>query len=136
MRTRALALTIGLLVAAAAPAVRANEAAPATAAAAAPALPLFVVEFRTGPAWDPARPPHEQPRFREHSANLKKLRDEGRLQVGARYADKGFIVLAAESLEQARGWIDADPAVQAGTFVYELHDFRVFYPGSLGAPRR
>lgn len=135
MRSRpvpVVALTIGLLVGLTGPAVSANEAAPATA----PALLLFAVEFRTGPAWDPAKPPQEQPRFREHSANLKKLRDEGRLQVGARYADKGFIVLAAESLEQARAWIDADPAVQAGSFVYEIHDFRVFYPGSLGAPRR
>lgn len=132
LRRAAFIIALGL-AGASAPAALANDA-----AASAPSVPqaLFAVEFRTGPAWDPAKPPPEQARFREHSANLKKLRDEGRLLVGARYADKGLIVLAAESREQARAWIDADPAVQAQVFVYELHDFRVFYPGSLGAPRR
>jgi hypothetical protein len=33
---------------------------------------LFVVNFETGPSWDKARAPSEQPGFREHSANLNR----------------------------------------------------------------
>ncbi len=106
--------------------VMASDAAPK------PTAPrLFAVEFKTGPAWDATKPPNEQAYFKEHSANLKQLRDRGVLIVGARYADKGFIVLSAVSADEAGTMIKADPAVQHGTFVYELHEFKVFYPGTL-----
>lgn len=111
---------------------------PAAGASAAPAadLPLFVAEIRTGPRWDPARPPGEQTLFREHSAHLRKLREAGHIRLGARYGDKGLIVLAAASLEEARAWMDADPSMQHGTFAYELHPFAVFYGGAVAPPRR
>jgi len=97
---------------------------------------LFAVEFRTGPAWDASRPPQEQAYFREHSANLRKLREQGSLMLGARHGDKGLIVLAAESESAARAMIEQDPAVRNGTFRYELNEFLVFYGGTVQAPRR
>lgn len=112
-------------------AVAQASAPPPSAAAQAPAAPLYAVEFRTGPGWVAGKPANEQEHFREHSANLRKLREQGALAIGARYADKGFIVLAAESEAAARAMIDADPAVRHGTFVYELHEFAVFYGGSV-----
>ena len=45
---------------------------------------LFAIEIKTGTSWDAAKPAHEQAFFREHSANLKKLRDQGSLVLGAR----------------------------------------------------
>jgi uncharacterized protein YciI len=99
-------------------------------------LLLFAWELRTGPAWDSAKPPPEQQHFRAHSANLRRLRDEGRLVLGARYGDKGFMVLAAATLDEARAMIEADPAVRDKVFVYELHPFNVFYGGSVEARRR
>jgi uncharacterized protein YciI len=109
-------------------------------AGAPPPDPLFAVELRTGPRWDPAKPAHEQAYFREHSANLKKMRDGGHLLVGARYSDKGFLVMTAPSAAAARELLDADPSVQNQVFAFELHDFRVFYSGCVGAapgaPRR
>lgn len=93
------------------------------------AVKHFAVEFRTGPAWDPAKPPGEQPHFAEHSANLKKLRQEGRIVLGARYGEVGLVVIAAASEDEVRAMIDADPSVQAGTFTYQLHPMSVFYPG-------
>ena len=69
--------------------------------------------------------------------NLKRLRDAGHLKVGARYSDLGLIILAAESELQARSMMDEDPSFGAGIFIYEVHPFNVFYPGTLKAvPRK
>lgn len=115
----------------------AQSNAPASApAAATPRGALFAVEFRLGAKWDASKKPHEQAYFREHSANLKRLRDDGRLVMGARYADKGFVLLAAVSQAEAQGWIEADPAVQNQMFAYDIHPFQVFYAGCVELPKR
>jgi len=90
---------------------------------------LFAVELRTGPKWDTTREPQDQPHFREHSANLKRLRASGVLLLGARYSDKGFLVVAAETEAAARALIDVDLAVQNQVFAYAVHPFHVFYSG-------
>lgn len=93
---------------------------------------LFAVEIRTGAAWDAAKPPGEQANFRAHSQHLARLRSEGRLAMGARYGDKGLLVLKAASAQEARALMDADPSMQSRTFSYELHEMRVFQPGWVG----
>lgn len=113
------ALLIALLCCAAAPAQDTPER-------------LFAVEIRTGAAWDPAKPPGEQPHFRAHSQHLAKLRAEGRIAMGARYGDKGLLVLKAASREEAAALVEADPSMQSRTFAYELHEMRVFQPGWVG----
>lgn len=97
---------------------------------------LFAVEFRIGPAWVADKPPNEQLLFGEHSANLRKLREAGALKLGARYSDKGLVVLEAESETAAREMVEADPSVAAGTFVYEIHELSVFYEGALVRPAK
>lgn len=97
---------------------------------------LFAVEIRIGKAWDPARPPQEQAYFREHSANLRRMRDAGILVVGARYSDIGLVIVSAATAADVRAQMDQDPAVSAGTFVYEVHPLAVFYPGELKARTR
>jgi len=97
-------------------------------------LPLFAVEFRVGSRWDASKAPHEQALFREHSANLKRLREAGHLIMGARYSDIGLIILAADSEAAARAMIDADPSIAAGTFRYAVSPLSVFYPGSVRPP--
>ena len=62
-----------------------------------PATNLYAIEIRVGAGWDATKHPNEQAYFREHSANLKRLRDEGRLVLGARYSDKGLVVVRAAS---------------------------------------
>jgi uncharacterized protein YciI len=116
-----------------------NGASPAEtppAGSAPDALPLFAVQVRVGHKWDPAKAPHEQALFREHSANLKRLRDAGHLIMGARYSDVGLVILAADSEASARAMMDADPSIAAGTFKYEIHPFNVFYPGTVRSPPR
>ena len=96
--------------------------------------PLYAAIFKTGPKWDPAKPPNEQAFFREHSASLAKLRAAGRIVIGARYADVGLIVVSAPSEPEARRLFEADPSLGAGTFALEVHRFSVFYPGTVGTP--
>lgn len=104
-----------------------------TAGAAKAELELFAVEIKVGPNWDSSKAPNEQVFFREHSANLKRLRDEGHIVMGARYSDIGLVVFSARSKGEVRGRMDSDPSMTAGTFVYEVHAFNVFYSGMVQA---
>jgi uncharacterized protein YciI len=102
-----------------------------------PAMNLYAIEIRVGAGWDSTKPPNEQAHFREHSANLKRLRDEGRLVLGARYSDKGLVVVRAASDQEAHAMMAEDPSIRARVFAYELHPFKVFYGGTVQpAPRR
>jgi hypothetical protein len=114
-------------------------AASQTGASAPPAVaadqPLFAAEIKVGPNWDAAKPAHEQRFFKEHSLNLRRLREAGHLVMGARYSDKGLVVLSAATIEDARALLAPDPSFGAGVFAYELHPFNVFYPGTLQGRR-
>ncbi|MFK8050403.1 MAG: YciI family protein [Halioglobus sp.] len=90
--------------------------------------PLFIVHFETGPSWDHSVPPTEQPQFREHSANLNRLRGEGTIVLGARYGDLGVVILQMTSLTAAEAIIHSDPGVQAGIFNVRIEPLSVFYP--------
>jgi uncharacterized protein YciI len=98
----------------------------------APVNTTFAATFRTGPAWDAAKAPADQPHFADHSRNLRALRDEGRVLLGGRYGALGLVVLRAASLEEARSFVERDPAVKAGTFAVEVEPFYPFMPGCVG----
>ena len=100
------------------------------AAAPAPTESLFIVHFTTGAGWDAAKPPPQQKFFAEHSANLNRLRREGRLLIGARYGDKGMIVLRAADAAAVQAELAQDPSLEAGTFTAQVDAFRPFYHGS------
>ena len=95
---------------------------------------LFIVTFSTGPAWTAGKPPGEQPAFREHGANLQRLRREGRIALGGRYANKGMIVARFPTEAAARQELGADPGVKAGTFTFDLAELRPFFEGCLETP--
>ena len=90
---------------------------------------LFAVVFRTGPAWDAAKPPGEQTHFKDHSANIARLKAEGRLVVGGRFADVGLLLLRAATREEAQSLVDRDPSVAAGVFKAEVHPWSTFAAG-------
>ena len=97
--------------------------------------PLYAAIFKTGPKWDTAKAPNEQPFFREHSANLAKLRAAGTIVMGARYADIGLVVVTAATEADARKLFESDPSIAGGTFTLDVHRFSVFYPASSARPR-
>ncbi len=90
---------------------------------------LYIALFTLGPSWDGSKQAFEQAGFREHSANLARLRKEGRALVGARYGATGMIVFGASSLEDAQAQFANDPMITGRLFVLELEKFRPFYDG-------
>lgn len=96
---------------------------------------LYIVTYTTGSAWDLTKQPQEQPWFKEHSANLSKLRKDGIIKAGARYSDKGIIVVTAKSLIAAKEIIFADAAVTNKLFVADVQKLNVFYEGCLERPK-
>jgi hypothetical protein len=109
--------------------------------AAAPPLPvpvpqdtLFAVHFSTGPNWDARKKPNEQAFFKEHSANLARLRREGSLIIGARYGEFGLIVLRLPDEAAVQTELEQDPSVAGGIFTARIDAFRPFMHGSTHPP--
>jgi len=96
---------------------------------------LFIVIYSVGSLWDTTRQPDEQMYFKEHSANLSKLRKEGVIKAGARFADKGMIVIAAKSMTTAKEIILSDIAVIQKLFDADIQKLNVFYEGCLERPK-
>lgn len=92
---------------------------------------LFIAIFSLGPSWQADKPAHEQAYFKEHSTNLKKLRTEKKILVGARYSDKGMIIIAAANEQEARAMLERDPMVANKVFNLEIYPFNPFYKGSV-----
>jgi len=91
---------------------------------------LYALRFTTGPAWDASKPAQEQKFFAEHSAGLARLRREGVVALGGRFADTGLIVVRAASAEEARALVAGDPSVGAGVFKVAVDEMWLFYPWS------
>lgn len=106
----------------------------AASAAEAPAAKLFAVTLTTGPAWDAAKPANEQKFFREHSANLSRLRAENVSVLGGRYGDKGLILIRAADEVAARAELAKDPSIAAGTFQATVEEYRPFQHGDTRPP--
>lgn len=92
---------------------------------------LFIALYTVGEKWDVEKSPNEQAYFKDHSAFLKKLRDEGSITMGARYSDTGMIILKAADLESAKKLLTSDLAIQNNLFSVEIHPFAPFYKGCI-----
>lgn len=90
---------------------------------------LYIVHFTTGLSWVDGKPFLEQEHAREHSANLWRLKEQGRIAIGARYDQTGMVILRAASEEAARAEILSDPAVRSGVFHYTLAELVPFFTG-------
>ena len=95
---------------------------------------LFIVTFTTGPTWDSMKGPGEQIHFKEHSANLGAWRKEGIIRFGARYADKGIIIIGSASMAAARKLIHDEEGVSSGLFAADIQKLSPFYFGCIEKP--
>jgi uncharacterized protein YciI len=70
--------------------------------------------------------PAEQDVMRDHFEYLKSLLQQGKLVLAGPSLDPpfGIIVLEAETEDEARRLVEADPSVAAGLQTPELHPFR------------
>jgi hypothetical protein len=92
---------------------------------------LYMVTYVTGPTWDHDKSPQDQAFFKEHSSRLSQLRKEGTIKFGARYGDKGIIVVMAANREKAKDLVNADQAVINKLFVADVQKLNIFYDGCL-----
>src|SRR5262245_57228988 len=80
----------------------------------------YVYLLKKGPAWSPAATPEIDALQVAHLANLRRLRDEGKLVLNGPLLDslqlsgeiRGIGVLKAKSMAEAREWISTDPMVK------------------------
>ncbi len=93
---------------------------------------VFVAIYERGPVWIADKSPLEQPAVPEH---VQHIRDLGELLIGAapftlaplptEEETVGMVVLFAESEEEARFWLDHDPAIQGKVMTAKLHRWHV-----------
>jgi len=100
-----------------------------------PSDSLFIVNYSLGELWDKSKGPGEQPYFKEHGARLGQLRKDGVIKFGARYSDKGMIVIAAATYVKAKEIVNADVAVQNKLFSADVQKLNIFYDGCLEKKR-
>lgn len=89
----------------------------------APAGPgLFAILYRPGPKWKVGQPMHKQA-LRGHAEYYERALQQGRLFAGGALPriDGGLAILKMSSLEEAKAFLAADPALLNGTFVGEVH---------------
>ena len=96
-----------------------------------PAPQYFIAIFSLGPSWDKSKAANLQTGFKEHSENLKRLRTDKKISLGARYSDKGMVVVEANSDEDARAMFASDVMVQSKVFTLEVYPFKPFYKGCI-----
>ena len=87
-----------------------------------------------GPEWIAGRSVYEQgPSIHAHLIAMRSRYDEGKLLLGGPFERGGGIaVLDVEDEAAGRALMDADPAVQAGVMVYELHRMRAYFDAFTG----
>ena len=83
--------------------------------------PSYLCVYRPGSRWLPGKPLAEQP-LREHGRYMLDLYKRGVMRMAGRFADGsgGAMLFGADDDASAQAIVAADPAVVAGTFVYEL----------------
>jgi uncharacterized protein YciI len=64
-----------------------------------------------------------------HLWHIRRMMDEGKMLAAGPFMNngelRGILVLNTESIEEAKAWAEADPAVKAGRLIVELHPWLV-----------
>jgi uncharacterized protein YciI len=93
----------------------------------------YVYLLKKGPTWSPDPTPEIDALQQAHLANMRRLREEGKLVLNGPLLDsfqlsgeiRGIGVLKAPSMAEAEAWIGTDPMVQVERLVFELHAWMV-----------
>ncbi|HZJ53655.1 MAG TPA: YciI family protein [Myxococcaceae bacterium] len=84
----------------------------------------YVVFLLAGPRFAPDSP-ERAALMPNHLAFIRKMISEKKLRLAGPFADQGKLfgiaIVDAPSAEQAKAWMEQDPAVQAGFFAHEMH---------------
>lgn len=81
--------------------------------------------LKKGPAWDATKAEDRKAILQQHLANVISLLDSGKAVIAGPFGDDGdlagIFILRAKSADDAKPWIEGDPAVKAGLLVSEMH---------------
>ena len=81
--------------------------------------------LKKGPKWDGKMEPQQNPVLKEHITYFLSLLSSGKAIIGGPITDDadlaGIYILRAQSADEARTWVEADPAVKGGLFTAEMH---------------
>jgi uncharacterized protein YciI len=81
--------------------------------------------LRIGPKWAATSEQARNSILKEHFANVMSMLDSGKAVIAGPMGDDtgvaGIFILRAQSAEEARALVEADPAVKAGLFSSEMH---------------
>jgi uncharacterized protein YciI len=99
----------------------------------APAMPEMTTYYfgmlLKGPKWSAEDTPERTEIQKQHLAHLFKMHTEGRLVIAGPLLDdgpiRGLLVYKAASIDEARAFAEADPAVKAGRLKVEMHPWMV-----------
>jgi uncharacterized protein YciI len=79
--------------------------------------------------WTPEVTPESTALQEQHMAHIVAMDKAGRLVLAGPLLDdgtiRGLLVYKAASLEEAKAWAEADPAVKAGRLKVEMHPWMV-----------
>ena len=78
-----------------------------------------------GEKWTPEETPETKKLQEAHLANIQRLGAEGKLVIAGPFTDngdlRGLYVFRASSANEAKTFVESDPAVKAGRLRFELH---------------
>jgi uncharacterized protein YciI len=81
--------------------------------------------LKKGPQWDSIKEADRNAILKQHLGNVIEMLGSGRAVVAGPFGDHsdlgGIFILRSASTEEAKTWVDADPAVKAGLLVSEMH---------------
>ncbi|HET7292936.1 MAG TPA: YciI family protein [Vicinamibacteria bacterium] len=85
--------------------------------------------LKRGPKWSPEETPERAELQKQHLAHMARMHKEGRLLIAGPLLDdgtiRGLVVYKAASIDEARAFAEADPAVKAGRLAVEMHPWMV-----------
>jgi uncharacterized protein YciI len=81
--------------------------------------------LKKGPKWNGTAEQQRNQILQQHLANVLSMLDTGKAVIAGPLGDDtdlaGIFILRASSADEAKTWVDSDPAVKAGLFVAEMH---------------
>ena len=81
--------------------------------------------LRKGAKWQTTPAVERGQILQQHLANVLSMLDSGKAVISGPMRDDtdlaGIFILRAQSPEEAKTWVDADPAVKSGLFAAEMH---------------
>jgi uncharacterized protein YciI len=95
---------------------------------------LFFVFLNSNPGQEALHIENAKAIQTAHLENIDKLTKEGKLFAAGTFEDGGsMFILHAESLEEAQGFLQTDPAIQSNYFITEVFPFQLAHGRMCGA---